>query len=100
MRKVILSKRAAKKLEKLLEYLENDWSEKVKADFIKKLDKSLDQVKKHPESTEKSELKKGLHRCVITSQTTLFYQFDSKLIKVVTLFDTRMDPAKLKKDFQ
>ena len=41
IRKIKLSKRAAKKLEKLLEYLEIKWSIKVKNEFIKKLDKSL-----------------------------------------------------------
>ena len=46
MRKVILSKRASHKLEKLLEYLESEWSLKVKNDFIVKLDKSLLQIQK------------------------------------------------------
>ncbi len=40
MRKIKLSKRASKKLEKLLEYLELEWSLKVKEDFIKKLNKT------------------------------------------------------------
>jgi hypothetical protein len=62
MRKIILSKRASKKLEKLLEYLELEWSLKVKNDFIKKLD------------------------------------YDSKNITIVTLFDNRMNPDKLKKE--
>ncbi len=96
MRTVILSKRASIKLEKLLHYLETEWSEKVKQDFINKLDKSLELIKQYPESSEKSKLKKGLHRCVITRQTTLFYQHDSTLIKVITIFDTRMNPKKLK----
>jgi plasmid stabilization system protein ParE len=96
MRSVILSKRAFTNLEKLINYLETDWSEKAKQDFIEKLDKSLDIIKKYPESTEKSDLKKGLHRCVVTKQTTLYYQFNSTTIKVITLFDTRMNPKRLK----
>jgi plasmid stabilization system protein ParE len=50
MRKVILSKRTSKKIDKLLNYLEFKWSEKVKQDFISKLDKSIKKVREFPES--------------------------------------------------
>jgi plasmid stabilization system protein ParE len=33
MRDIVLSKRAAQKLEKLLEYLETEWSERVKNNY-------------------------------------------------------------------
>ena len=97
MRKVILSKRASVKLDKLLDHLENDWSEKVKLDFINKLDQTLQTLKTFPESNEKSSLKKGLYRCVVSRQTTFFYQFNTTTIKIVTFFDTRMDPGKIRK---
>jgi len=35
-RKIVLSNRASGNLEKLLEYLENKWSKRVKDNFIKK----------------------------------------------------------------
>jgi plasmid stabilization system protein ParE len=98
MRQIKLSKRASQKLEKLLEYLELEWSLKVKNDFIKKLDKSLKRIQKFPESCQQSVFIMGLHMLVITKQTSLFYRFDSKTITIVTLFDNRMDPKKLKKE--
>lgn len=98
MREVKLSKRACKKLELLLEYLELEWSLKVKNDFIKKLDRSLNQIKKFPDSTVKSEIKNGLHKCVITKQTSLYYQYDDTAIKIVTIFDNRMNIDKLTKE--
>ena len=96
MRSIILSKIAAKKLESLLEYLEVEWSEKVKSNFIEKLDKSLKQISKYPLSCEKSQLKPELHRCIVSKQTTIYYKFDTKRIFVVTVFDNRMNPEKLK----
>lgn len=95
MRIIVLSKLAARKLEELLSYLEAEWSEKVKSNFIHELDKSLLQACKYPLSYEKSQLKSGLHRCVVNKQTTLYYKFDSKKIYVVTIFDTRQHPKKL-----
>jgi plasmid stabilization system protein ParE len=98
MRKVVLSLRASKKLEKLLEYLETKWSLKVKMDFIKKLDKSLKQIQIYPESCPQTDFVKGLHMLVVTKQIFVFYRFDSGSIQVITIFDNRMNPKKLKKE--
>jgi plasmid stabilization system protein ParE len=94
-RSVKLSKRTTKKLEELLEYLENEWSEKVKTDFIDKLERVIALIKSNPESFQKSELEKGLHQCVITSQTTIYYRYDNDFVYIVTLFDNRQNPKKL-----
>ena len=97
MRIIILSKRASKKLDELLDYLDREWSIKVKMNFINKFDKSLERISQFPESSEKSFLLKGLHRCVITKQTTIYYKFDSKRIQIIAIFDTRMNPDRLKR---
>ena len=96
MRKTVLSKTATTKLENLLDYLEKDWSSIVKANFIKKLDKSLEQINKYPLSFEKSKIKPNLHRCVVTKQTSLLYKHDEQNIYIITIFDTRMNPKKIK----
>lgn len=98
MRNVVLSKTAAIKLDNLLKYLEVEWSEKVKQNFILKLDTTLNQIRKYPLSFEKSEIKPDLHRCLVSKQTTLYYKFDIKRIYIVTIFDNRMNPEKLKQE--
>ena len=95
MRKVVLSKQASNKLEKLLNYLEIEWSKNVKQNFIKKFDDSIKFISSFPEATEKSELKKGLHRCVVTKQTTIYYQLNDSEIQIITIFDTRMNIKKI-----
>ena len=97
-RTVILSKTAEKKLEKLFEFLLENWNPKVKYDFIKKLDKNIKIIKDKPEIFPQSEKKVGLHKCVITKQTTLFYRHTIEKITIVTIFDTRQNPDKLKKE--
>lgn len=44
-RKIVLSKTAEKKLRKLFDFLTEQWSEKVKNEFIKKLDFSINSIK-------------------------------------------------------
>ncbi len=97
-RKVFLSKRTKRKLESLLKYLENNWSTKTKNDFVKRMDKALNQIKIHPSSFPQSQIQNEIHKCVVTKQTTIYYRFDDKAINVITMFDNRQDPGKLGKE--
>jgi len=97
-REVRLSSRALHKLENLLDYLEKEWTLKVKHTFILKLDKSFKQIQKLPDSFPESEKVKGLRKCVVTRQTTVFYKFTESQINIVTIFDTRQNPKRLKKE--
>ena len=97
-REVRLSKRAVKKLDSLLVFLVEKWSIKVKNDFIQKLDKSLDQIQELPESCPESERIRGLRKCVVTKQTTMFYKYSDTTINIVTIFDNRQDPKSLIKE--
>jgi plasmid stabilization system protein ParE len=56
MRDIILSKTAAAKLDNLLNYLQDEWSERIKQNFIQKLDKSIHLIQNYPFSFEKSEI--------------------------------------------
>ena len=97
-RKVVISKTAERKLENLFEYLIEKWSVKVKEDFIEKLDSSIEIIKNQPGIFPESKKGKGLRKCVITKQSTLYYRYNSKRINIVTLFDTRQNPNKLTKE--
>lgn len=97
-RKIVLTKTAEKRLNDLLEYLENDWSATVKLRFISKLEQRLEIVKDKPEAFPVSTVKKGLYKCVITRQTTVYYTYNEIKIYILTVFDNRQDPNKLKKD--
>ena len=96
-RKILLSKRASGKLDKLLIFLEKDWSLKVKKNFIFKLEAALKQIQKLPESFPESDKIPGLRKCVVTRQTTIFYKYSDTRIYIVSLFDNRKNPKSLNK---
>jgi len=100
MRTIILSKRASNQLDRLFEYLELEWSLKVKQEFIKKLDKSLKQIQQYPDGFSETKIVKGLHMFVVTKQTSLFYRYDTKTINIVSVFDNRSNPNKIKKELK
>ena len=97
MRRIVLTEKAQSSLEKLLNYLQTEWSAKVKSDFVKKLDNLLTKVQVFPEGFQYSELANGLYRCVITKQTSIYYKFTATTITIVAIIDNRMNPSKLNK---
>jgi plasmid stabilization system protein ParE len=97
-REIKLSKRTMRKLDSLLVYLEEEWSTNAKHEFVLKLDKSLKQIQKLPDSFPESEKIRGLRKCVLTKQTTLFYKYSETTIDVITIFDNRQNPKSLKKE--
>jgi plasmid stabilization system protein ParE len=98
--KVFLSELAESKLLKLSDYLLENWSLKTRDKFIEKLSEKIKQISIQPESCPESSEIKGLYKCVVTKQTTFYYRIliESKEIEVITIFDTRQSPDKLKKD--
>lgn len=96
IRKVVLSNTAQRKLDKLIIYLIEEWSLKIKNEFISKLDNVVEQIKNNPELFPKSNKGNNVRKCVVTKHTTLFYKFDSNQIYILTIFDNRQNPDILK----
>lgn len=78
------SERATLDLQNVITYLQDNWTEKEVRSFIRKLDKRLTLISANP------------RRSVLTKQTVIYYETSTDVIKIVTLFDTRQDPRKLK----
>lgn len=100
--KVFLSEIAQNKLLKLNDFLLENWSLKVRNDFIKKLSSKIQQISNQPESCPQSNKFKGLFKCVVTKQTTLYYRVnvDKKEIEIISIFDSRQNPDQLEKDLR
>ncbi len=94
--KIVFSKRFRIHLNALLVYLENEWSEKSRRKFEDVLLTKIHSIRKHPEAYKESGKKTGVRQCVITKHTSLFYRIKDNEIQVITLFDTRQNPGKLK----
>lgn len=93
-----ISALAALKLERLLDYLEEEWSAESKERFLKKFSMKLKFLADNPFATVQSEIRSDLRKLVITAQTTVLFTIDDDTIYVVTIFDTRQSPDKVKKE--
>lgn len=93
--KVIWSAEALENLEKIITYLEKNWSEKEIKKFVKKLEKQISLIKKQPLSFPKSQLVE-IRKSVLSKQITIFYKTSGDTIYIVAIFDNRQNPEKLK----
>lgn len=91
------SAKAKKDYVNILNYLQEEWSAKEVNKFTEKVSKTLFHIAKYPQIFPHSQ-RKNIRKCVLTKQVTLYYKLRKKDIILITLFDTRQNPAKLKID--
>lgn len=98
--KVRFSRLSVFKLEKLLEYLEVEWSENSKNTFLNHLKSKIELIKSNPQVYQASSLEPELRKCVVTKQTTILYEIQHDTIFILNVIDTRQDPEKIKAEIE
>ena len=93
---ITISKKAEENLKAIFEYLETNWSEKVRDDFKQKLLKEVDYLRQNPFMFPASQIKNGVRKCLITKHNTMYYQIESNEVEIITIHDTRKNPKSLK----
>ena len=86
---VFLSKIANEQLNDLAFYLEVKWSIKVRDNFLAKFDRSIRSISLMPLSYPSSDKFPGLRKCVVTSQTSIFYRIHDNAVEIVFVVDNR-----------
>ena len=98
--KIRLSRLAAFKIERLLDYLEVEWSKSVRKKFLLELKTRLDRASTQPLAFPKSQLNTKLRKLVLTKLSTLLFTVQKDTLFVVTLFDSRQDPIEMEKELK
>jgi plasmid stabilization system protein ParE len=94
--KVTISARAEENLRHIYKYIEYKFSLSACDKFKKKLIKAASIISDNPEIFPASEINPSVRRCVVSKQTTLYYKIEPDEIQIITIHDTRQNPAKLK----
>ncbi len=90
------SDRARNNLKGVFDFISLNWSEKEVSEFARKLNKRINLIVLYPELFPKSPKKVTIRRSVLTKQITIYYSFENDNIKIVSVFDVRQNPVKLK----
>ena len=93
---IIWSDQSIQRVDQVLKYLHDNWSEKEIENFLDAIEGFEEIVSRFPHVYPESQLLKGYRRAVLAKQISVLYSVHKTSIKVHTLFDNRQDPNKLK----
>ena len=88
---VFLAPEAEEQLNLLLEYLDSEWGAKVCDNFLEKFDRALQTIAWSPAAYPFSTKFPGLHKCVVTRQTSIYYRILENEIEIAAVLDNRQD---------
>lgn len=88
------SRRADKKFDAILEYLQKEWGEKAAKIFVQKVYDFLDLLVVFPNIGTLEDKTKSIFGFVIVSQVTIFYRIKFNRIILLNFFDNKQDPNK------
>ncbi len=91
---VFWTKKADTKFVKILDYLQEEWGDRVTRSFVKSVYDFLEILKKFPEIGTIENRDKNIRGFTIVKQVNLFYKFDGHRIIVLDFFDNRQNPRK------
>jgi plasmid stabilization system protein ParE len=81
--------------EKILDYLDKNWGNKVATNFIELTEIILIQIAINPRQFPVFYQRKKVRRCVLTKHNSLFYRDRKANIEILRIYDTRQDPNTL-----
>lgn len=93
-KRIVWNKRALEKLDEIVDYLEENFSEKTASNFVKKVFDRLDILSRYPEIGRTSKKKENIKFYKIDKHRNLYYRIDGKNLIVVYIFDTKQNPEK------
>ena len=94
--KIIWTEEAINGLKDTVNYLEQRWTQKELNSFSRLLDKQLIIIKTNPGIFPFSNKNKGIRKSVLSGQTSIYYKTEGHSIYLLSVFNNRQDPGKLK----
>jgi plasmid stabilization system protein ParE len=94
--KIFWSEAALSDLQNIIDYLSENWTSKEIQNFVKRLDKRVDLITLNPKLFAKTSKRKNVRRSVLTKHTVIYYESNEPIVTILSLFDTRQNPKKLK----
>lgn len=90
------SKRADKKFDEIISFLNDEWGETVTKTFVRKVYDFLEILQVFPEIGSLESKENNIRGFVIVKQLTLFYKIKNDKIVLLNFFDNRMNLRKRK----
>lgn len=92
--KILWSKKADRKFDKILEYLSGEYGERVTRNFVKKVYNFLEILSEYPKIGTIENEEKGIRGFTVVKEIDLFYKVTTDKIILLDFFDNRQSPEK------
>jgi plasmid stabilization system protein ParE len=89
---VELSERARRDIEQIADYLAQNWSERIKIDFLLALTEQMKLISKMPYLYKASQKQANIRECVMNKHVVLYYRVLDTSIEIITIRNTRQKP--------
>ena len=83
-------------LQNIIDYLNSNWTQKEIQNFVKRLDKRLEIIIGNPKLFPKTRKRRNVRKSVLSKHTVIYYKTEKDVVTILTLFDPRQDPKKLR----
>ena len=94
-KKITWSTLAESDFSNILNYLNQNWDNKVAANFIDLTDSIITLIAINPKQFPFMHKRKGIRKCVLTKHNSLYYRDKRSTIEILRIYDTRQDPDTL-----
>jgi plasmid stabilization system protein ParE len=94
-KQIVWSPSAESDFANILEYLQENWEERVTNQFIDLTEDILVQISINPRQCPLIHKKEKIRKCVLTKHNTLFYRDNNSQVDILRIYDTRQDPNTL-----
>ncbi len=92
-----ISPQAKEDISNILIYLKNNWGQNFVDDFLQKLRTFYHIISINPKLFGYHSKRLKIRKYVITKQNIIFYRIRNTEVEIITVFDCRQNPIKLKK---
>lgn len=96
VKRIVWTKRASIKFNKVIQYLETKWGNAVTENFVKQTYSIIDLLAEQPALGTIEIQEKEIRAFLITKHNRIFYRYTSDELVILNFFDTRQHPAKKK----
>ena len=89
--RVSITDEASRQIEGISDYLESEWSARIRDNFLHKLESAVTVISQMPFSFPESERHLGLRRCVVHKFTSIYYRVKNDEVEILAVVDNRQN---------
>ena len=93
--KIFWTEHAASELEKTIQYLQTEFSDKEISKLLIKLEETLELISINPKIFPISD-KKGIHKEILLKYNSIYYREINNTVEILSFFSNRQNPKKRK----